>query len=374
MAKPRQKTLSICIPTYNRPECMRESLQNYLGVLMQHRLLGEVEICISDNSPSRETERVVKEFSKKLCIRYFRNKKNLRYDKNVILALSLASGKFIQLVGDELSYSGSAMEAAVGIMKRNACDAALFDDDRLFPASTAPTMKSGREVWGKALSYKWVLNRSITHIDYVAIRRQDFLDYLEMLGTRVEGFYGLIFIQLSFYFFALKRCKRVCVLDRVNAPRGQSIPKKVGVYFPSDDARVFYCKYFQVFRECRETGILTDADYGKFKRGFALSAANHLLRIRTHMHPRIYSQEIAEVQKNITLVEREYPIGLCRAWLFLLRKILFIRAIPYHWLYQAFDIFRSRVLGKPRASALELYDMCLDGKKMEKSSLQKTDF
>ncbi len=373
MAK-KEPVLSICMPTYNRSECVRASLSHYLEVIGQNSLDGKIEICISDNSTNGETEEVVKGFSGRLRMRYRRNRKNLGYDRNVVLAMSLATGKYAQLVGDELFYYGPALAEAVGVLEAGECGAVYFDDDGLFLKKQAAGLYvSGVDFLGKALSYEWVKKRSITHIDYIIIRRQDFETYLASTGNGLEKFYGMTFIQLSFYFHAFKRCESIRILGRVNDPKPQNIPKKVGVYFPADDARVFYCKYFFEHKLCWGAGILDEAEYSCFKRSFFLSAINHLLRIRTHMYPPIYGREEAEVLQSVKQVENEFA-GMHKAGLALLRSILFIKALPYHWLYMAFVFYRNRILGQPRVSALELYEKCLSGEKMSESKLYKTDF
>jgi glycosyltransferase involved in cell wall biosynthesis len=375
MAKPSGKILSVCIPTYNRPECMKNSLTHYAQIIQGGNLEGKVEICISDNSPNDETEKVVRQFSGRLDIRYSRNGNNLGYDRNAVLAVSLASGRFAQLVGDELMYGKQAMEKAVGLLENDEFDSLMFDDDGLFPECHGmPYLaKDGSMFWRKALSYEWVKRRSITHIDFIIIRSSDFREYLKFLGGRIDGFYGLTFIQLSFYFFSFKRSRRVCIVDTVNEPVGPNVPESLGVYFPSDDARVIYYKYFFEIRECRKNGILSEEEYTRFKRNFLLSAITHLLRIRTHMYPPIYKKEEADTLKHIILVENEYA-GFGQTALWLLRKILFIEPLPYHLLYRAFVFYRNRILRKPRPSALELYERCLDGEKIDKSRLYKTDF
>jgi len=284
--------LSICIPTYNRPECMRDCLSHYHKIISGNGLAGKVEICISDNSESGSTGRAVRRFSKKLRLKYSRNKKNLGYDRNVILALSMASGEFLQLAGDELFYSEKSLVQAVRLLESGGFGAAMFDDDGLFPArSSVPKASlSGGELLNKALSLRWVRNRNITHIDYVIIRNSHFREYLGFLGKGIGKLYGLTFIQLSFYFFAFRRAGSVAILGKVNDSSGQNVPRRVGVYFPADDARVFYNKYFFEIKACKDGGILDASEYGAFKRSFLLSAPNHLLRIRTHMYPRIYGR------------------------------------------------------------------------------------
>lgn len=372
----KEKILSICMPTYNRPECVAKSLAHYERVIREGGLGEKVEICISDNSTNGETEGVVGGFAKKLCIKYSRNKENLGYDRNAVLAMSLADGKFSQLVGDELFYFGESLASAVGMLENGGVDALIFDDDGLFHKGGAQFKAEidGKRLWEKALSHEWVKKRSITHIDYVVIRNSDFRNYLRHVGNRLDEFYGLTFVQLSFYMFALKRAARAGVVGRVNEQAADNAPKKAGVYFPSDDARVIYRKYFFEFKKCLECGIISEKEYEKFKKNFFFSAWGHLLRIRTHMYPRIYRSEEKETLRHIVLVEGEYS-GTMRMALAALRRLLFIEEVPYHLLYVAFDLMRTHVLGKPRVSALALYEKCLDGQEGSTGGkLYKTDF
>ena len=62
--------LSICIPTYNRPE----SLINCLNSLASQRTKN-FEVCISDNCSKQNIKKLIKPFKKKLNINYSRNKK-----------------------------------------------------------------------------------------------------------------------------------------------------------------------------------------------------------------------------------------------------------------------------------------------------------
>jgi glycosyltransferase involved in cell wall biosynthesis len=64
-----QPFVSVGIPTYNRPEGLRRTLE-----CITQQTYGNLEIIVSDNgSPGRETEVVVREFrDKDSRIQYFR--------------------------------------------------------------------------------------------------------------------------------------------------------------------------------------------------------------------------------------------------------------------------------------------------------------
>ena len=95
-----QPLVSICIPTYNRSEYLRLSLERYIRE--PEFLRGCVEIVISDNASTDDTEIMVQEYTKKYGnIRYFRNAENIR-DRNFPLALSRGRGQLHKLCNDTL--------------------------------------------------------------------------------------------------------------------------------------------------------------------------------------------------------------------------------------------------------------------------------
>lgn len=102
--------LSICIPTYNRSdflkECLDSILQSAQGVERQ------IEIVISDNAGTDDTESMVLEMQKRFqCIRYNRNSENIGCERNVHKAVSIASGEYIWLIGDDDKLSPQSVPA-----------------------------------------------------------------------------------------------------------------------------------------------------------------------------------------------------------------------------------------------------------------------
>lgn len=88
--------LSICIPTYNHPE----SLSNLIKQISSFQD-EEIEIIISDDNPtSDETQNIVKKLNDPR-IKYYRNKKNLGYDANLLICVKRSSGEFIFIQCDD---------------------------------------------------------------------------------------------------------------------------------------------------------------------------------------------------------------------------------------------------------------------------------
>ena len=88
--------LSICIPTYNRPESLLNCLNS---LVLQGR--KNFEVCISDNCSKTNIYQLIKPYKKKLNIRFNKNRKNLGFALNVLKVSSMAKGDFILFVGDD---------------------------------------------------------------------------------------------------------------------------------------------------------------------------------------------------------------------------------------------------------------------------------
>ena len=89
--------LSICIPTYNRANALKKHLQRLVCL---DGFDDEVEIVISDNASTDDTESVGKQFASDYSnIKYFRNKENVR-DSNFPIVLGHATGEYLKLMND----------------------------------------------------------------------------------------------------------------------------------------------------------------------------------------------------------------------------------------------------------------------------------
>lgn len=108
--------LSICVPTYNRCEYLRKSIES---IICQPEFQnGEVEIVISDNTSNDGTELLGKEFASKYSnIRYYKNSENI-VDKNFPLALGRGSGVFRKLSNDTFIYFDGSLKYICDLIKK----------------------------------------------------------------------------------------------------------------------------------------------------------------------------------------------------------------------------------------------------------------
>lgn len=111
-----QKLISICIPTYNRPNELKRLFDS-----IDTTKYDDVDIVISENcSPKQaETRAIVEEFKKntKLDVHYYENERNLGYDKNIRTFVDRTTGKFAMYFSDDDIFMPGAMDEFVEFVR-----------------------------------------------------------------------------------------------------------------------------------------------------------------------------------------------------------------------------------------------------------------
>ncbi len=95
-----QRVLSLCFPTYNRGWCMKEQISRLRQCPKE--LLEKIEIIVSDNCSTDDTEEIVRAaISDGFECVYNKNKENLGMDGNFVTCFKMAKGKYVWLLGDD---------------------------------------------------------------------------------------------------------------------------------------------------------------------------------------------------------------------------------------------------------------------------------
>jgi len=111
--------LSICIPTYNREKYLRELLDNILHQLKNIKN-SNVEICISDNASTDNTQQMVLQYQKTYTnINYFRWNKNMGADNNYLKVVEIAHGAYCWLFGSDDMISNGGIAKILSEIKEN---------------------------------------------------------------------------------------------------------------------------------------------------------------------------------------------------------------------------------------------------------------
>ena len=109
--------ISICIPTFNRARNLENCLQS---ITESGKGFNEkFEVCVSNNASNDETDDVVKRAMLNLNINYHKNERNLGIPKNFVKVVSIASGEFIWLIGDDDLLLPDTFERLIPLIENN---------------------------------------------------------------------------------------------------------------------------------------------------------------------------------------------------------------------------------------------------------------
>lgn len=189
-----QKTLNICIPTYNRANQLRNCLVNIYDQLNAQNNLGKVDIFVSDNNSSDETNLVVKEFSaNNNNIFYFKNEQNLGFDRNVDAVITKSTGLFAWIISDDEYTEKGSIDLILKLVENN-LDVAFVGmcDEYQKVKADYEYFSNGGECLQKLGIFSGGVSRCIYNKKYLPVNRERYYDNywihlsmgLEMVATR----------------------------------------------------------------------------------------------------------------------------------------------------------------------------------------------
>ena len=107
--------LSICIPTYNRADLLRECLASVIPQVLNY---PEVEVIVSDNASPDHTKEVVEEFRGQYPkLRAYRNSRNLGYTGNQVKCFEYASGDYLAILCDDDLYRPGLADRLLAVLE-----------------------------------------------------------------------------------------------------------------------------------------------------------------------------------------------------------------------------------------------------------------
>jgi hypothetical protein len=127
--------VSLCIPTYNRPELLRRAVESCLA-----QTYSNFEIIITDNSTNDDSANMASKWTDPR-IRYYRNNGNVGALASANRAISLAGGKHLKFLMDDDLIKPRCLELMVKALEENPTagiamapmDLIDEDDHRIFP-------------------------------------------------------------------------------------------------------------------------------------------------------------------------------------------------------------------------------------------------
>ena len=111
------KLLSILIPTYNRGDYLTTTLKVLSSQILQYKDL--VEILISNNASTDNTDIVVKNYAKTIPIKYNLNDYNIGFAKNFEKLIKDSDGEYLYLMGDDDIVSPNFIKTIIELLINN---------------------------------------------------------------------------------------------------------------------------------------------------------------------------------------------------------------------------------------------------------------
>lgn len=179
--------LSICIPTYNRSK----TLENTLNSLFSNPEFdsNKIEVIVSDNCSTDDTAQVVAKYP---LVKYYCNKENVK-DLNFAIALGYASGKYIKLFNDTLSFKPNAINLILNRIQEN-----LNTGKNIFFYQNMFLNKNRKKEVNSAIKYlkevsflsTWIANFGIWKVDFEKIADKN--RYFELQFVQVDWSYNIV--------------------------------------------------------------------------------------------------------------------------------------------------------------------------------------
>lgn len=126
--------LTIGIPTFNGARRIGETLDSVLSQVTE-ALAGQLEIVVSDNASTDETEAVVRRYqnTSRVPILYSRHSKNMGYDRNVDALFQRAHGDYVWTLADDDVVQEGAISKVLDAIKQTSADLLVLNFDAYDP-------------------------------------------------------------------------------------------------------------------------------------------------------------------------------------------------------------------------------------------------
>lgn len=244
--------LSICIPTWNRAQFLKlslDSIKEQLKDIDDNKL----EILVSDNCSTDSTSELIKSYiNDGMSIRYNCNKENIGYDGNFLKCIQLATGKYILLLGDDDILLLGTIKYLISILEK--------DDWGLVHISSAHS-KNDVEIYTDSNECLENIGYWITFISANIFRS----DIVPLVGNP-ERYYRSFFIQIPFYIKSALSCEKNIMVDRLMFDAGLDNSSNGGYNL----YKVFIKSYLDIWYEFVESKEIPMSVYKSIRKNMLM--------------------------------------------------------------------------------------------------------
>lgn len=252
--------VSICIPTYGRVEILKNTLDSIFTQWVENE---KFEVCISDNSPTDETEQMLK--------MYYSDKTNLVYNKstcegflNSIEALKLGKGKFLKLHNNYTKFREGCLLKFIDFVSE-------YDDEKTTLFFTFGSINQDSDyvsydsfdIFMYSISYfsTWSTSFGIMSKDFQNICSKDFK-------------FDKMFPHTSLL-FAMDSNKKFMV-NNINYFNNQDVGQKGGYNLP----QIFGTRYIGMCKDLLLENKISEKTYDSIKQGILTFIADWYLNVK----------------------------------------------------------------------------------------------
>ncbi len=174
----KQPLLSICIPTYNRASVLKDCL---CSLVQADGFSDEVEVVISDNCSTDETQQIVKTFAEKNPnIRYYRNDCNVGADRNILIALERGTGIFLKLSNDYNLFKKNSISFILKVVRLHLqVKPVLYFHNHMDKGKTYETTSFDEFLCYEKLGIGWIGNYGYWKEDFLSFENKDAYTYTQ---------------------------------------------------------------------------------------------------------------------------------------------------------------------------------------------------
>lgn len=108
--------LGICVPTYNRPNELKQSLVEFVRQIRKER--EKVPIYVSDQTKSDEVKEVVNDIKKEYKLIFYKRSHTKGYAPNALSAVMMCNAEYLWLFGDDDIISPRAIHKILSELKQ----------------------------------------------------------------------------------------------------------------------------------------------------------------------------------------------------------------------------------------------------------------
>ncbi|HZL26622.1 MAG TPA: glycosyltransferase [Acidobacteriaceae bacterium] len=229
--------LTIAVPTFNRAEQLKLLLET---LAPQVAALPDVELLISDNASSDNTQHVVEEqIAAGLRCKYIRNASNIEADPNFLQCYREARGRYVWIFGDDDVLLPRSLHFIFNLLRTNECEIVyirpfgfVHDVDERGQRNSSPHVRAygSAKAFLKAVGLRGdLVMLSAVIVNKDRIEAAPHPDFAEGKNTNL--------LQVGWAFTALKHFRRGFIVERGLFAACERNPRRqfdiIGVFGPN---------------------------------------------------------------------------------------------------------------------------------------------